>query len=44
MYTCTKCNNNKTFVEQKQLRSQDEGMTIIIKCCISGCKNKWTIN
>lgn len=44
LYTCSKCGNKKTHTEQKQLRSQDEPMTIIIKCCISGCNNKWRIN
>ena len=43
LYKCGKCGNNKTYVEQKQIRSQDEGMTIIITCCISGCGNKWRI-
>jgi DNA-directed RNA polymerase subunit M/transcription elongation factor TFIIS len=39
---CFKCNSSKVISQTKQLRSSDEGETLIAFC--TKCKNKWKIN
>jgi len=41
-YKCRKCKENKCAVNQAQLRSADEPMSILITCL--NCGNRWRIN
>lgn len=42
-HTCKKCKNNKTYTYMAQIRSCDEGMSLMIICCTLGCNTKWCI-
>jgi DNA-directed RNA polymerase subunit M/transcription elongation factor TFIIS len=44
LFTCKGCNQNKTYITYKQIRSSDEPMSTIIKCCTVGCGKKWVMN
>jgi DNA-directed RNA polymerase subunit M/transcription elongation factor TFIIS len=44
LYTCKSCNQNKTYITYKQIRSSDEPMSTIVKCCTIGCGKKWVIS
>jgi DNA-directed RNA polymerase subunit M/transcription elongation factor TFIIS len=42
-HECFKCGGRKTTETELQLRSLDEGSTLIIKCEMSNCENTWRI-
>ena len=44
LYICKNCNQNKTYITYKQIRSSDEPMSTIVKCCTIGCGKKWVLN
>jgi DNA-directed RNA polymerase subunit M/transcription elongation factor TFIIS len=42
LYKCSSCKRNETLVKSVQMRSLDEGETLVITCTF--CHNKWFIN
>jgi len=42
-HVCKKCKGNKTYTYMAQIRSCDEGMSLMIVCCTLGCNTKWCI-
>jgi DNA-directed RNA polymerase subunit M/transcription elongation factor TFIIS len=43
-HQCFKCGNWKTTEQEYQIRSLDEGSTILVQCESEGCSNKWSIS
>lgn len=43
-YKCPKCRNRKTSVISMQLRSLDEGSTLIITCAMDDCLHEWRLS
>ena len=39
LYTCFKCGSSKIFSIAKQIRSADEGTSVLNECC--DCHKKW---
>lgn len=39
--TCPKCENNRAYYMQIQIRSADEPSTIFYKCCRQNCAHQW---
>lgn len=40
-YTCGRCGSKETIAAEKQTRSADEPMTVIVSC--TACPNKWKV-
>lgn len=38
---CPKCENQRAYYMQIQIRSADEPSTIFYKCCNENCKHQW---
>ncbi|KAI7879499.1 hypothetical protein K492DRAFT_230939 [Lichtheimia hyalospora FSU 10163] len=39
--TCPKCEHERAFFMQIQIRSADEPMSIFYKCCNDACQHQW---
>ena len=39
--TCPKCENNRAYYMQIQIRSADEPSSIFYKCCRNSCGHQW---
>lgn len=39
--TCPKCEHDRAYFMQIQIRSADEPMSIFYKCCNEACQHQW---
>lgn len=39
--TCQRCNHGEAYFKQMQIRSADEPMTTIYRCCKEECQHEW---